>query len=100
LKFKGENQVLDFDWMLSEATLTQLLLLLGLNLDEEMEEACVLRVNAFAFFGNVAAKHFPVSFRTFSHRPSFLRRVHLLRTRPLEGRGFVSPTLGGGRIGD
>jgi hypothetical protein len=75
--------------MLSEATLIQLLLLLGLNLDEEMEEPSVFRVNALAFFGNVAAKHFPISIWYF-HRCSFLG-LDLGRARPLERSIFIAP---------
>jgi hypothetical protein len=69
---------------LSEATLTQLSLPLGRDLDEEMEEARVLGVNALTVTCYVTAVHFLVSFRTLFHRCSFLRRDTLNRTRPLE----------------
>ena len=75
--------------MLPEATLIQLLLPRGRNLDKEVEETCVLGVNALAFTGYVTAEHFPVSFRCF-HRCSFLG-LDLGRARPLEGSIFIAP---------
>jgi hypothetical protein len=68
--------------MLPEATLIQLLLPRGRNLDKEVEETCVLGVNALAFTGYVTAEHFLVSFWALFHRPSFLSRVAVLRLAP------------------
>ena len=61
-----------------------LLLDLGFILHKKVKETSVLRVNALTVTRDVAADHFPVSFRTLFHGCSFLRRVTLNRTRPLE----------------
>lgn len=63
-----------------------------LNLDEKAEDFAVLRVNALTVFGYITAEHFPVSIRDF-HGFSFLKRVRLLRTRPLERRTFIFSPL-------
>jgi hypothetical protein len=70
-----------------------------LNLYEKAEDFAVLRVNAFTVTCHVTAEHFPISIRDF-HGFSFLKRVRLLRTRPLERRTYFFSAQGGGRIGD
>ena len=69
-----------------------------LNLYEKVEDLAVLWVDDLAVFGYITAEHFPVSFGTL-HRPSFLSRVNLLRTRLPERREFLCSLLGDGRIG-
>ena len=62
-----------------------------LNLDEKVEDLAVLGEDDLSVFGYITAEDFLVSVWTLLHKPSFLRRVNLLRTRPLEKRVISSP---------